>query len=70
MLGAFARATTAFMVVLPTQREGWLSDAETLSRFAQRPQTVVDALYLAQKDVIMGLAAALAGGRGRGPPSP
>ena len=40
---------------------GWLSDNETLERLARRPQTAIDALYLGQKDLVLGLATALAG---------
>ncbi|MEW5315922.1 MAG: hypothetical protein WDW38_007319 [Sanguina aurantia] len=43
------------------QREGKLSDSSTLARYAIKPQTVSDALYLAQKDILLGL---MAGGAG------
>lgn len=49
------------MAVLPLQREGPMSDGETIQRFAQRPQTVVDALYLAQVDLLLGCTAGLVG---------
>lgn len=49
------------MAMLPVQREGLLSDNEALRRYTRRPQTIVDALYLSQKDFIMGFMGALAG---------
>lgn len=49
------------MAVLPIQREGWLSDNDALRRFTRRPQTIVDALYLSQKDLILGFLSAFAG---------
>lgn len=61
IIGVVSRVLGALMAVLPVQREGWLSDNETLRRFMRRPQTVVDALYLSQKDFVIGFMSALAG---------
>lgn len=57
-----SRFLGALMALLPIQREGWLSDNDALRRFTRRPQTIVDALYLSQKDLILGFLAAFAGG--------
>ncbi|MEW5296934.1 MAG: hypothetical protein WDW36_000180 [Sanguina aurantia] len=61
MVSVFSQTLLALMSVLPTQREGKLSDSSTLARYAIKPQTVSDALYLAQKDILLGL---MAGGAG------
>ena len=66
MLGVFPRLLGGFMAVLPLQRSGWLSDGETMERLARRPETTIDALYLAQRDLVLGLATALAGEGRRG----
>ena len=51
------------MALLPYQRGSWLSDEATLQRLMHRPQTTVDALYLSQRDMILGLFSGLAGER-------
>lgn len=61
MISVFSQTLLALMSVLPTQRDGKLSDSSTLARYAIKPQTVSDALYLAQKDIVLGL---MAGGAG------
>ena len=61
ILGVFSQLLATMMDVLPIQRKGWLSDAETVNRFTRRPQTVMDALVLAQSDLILGVTTALTG---------
>lgn len=61
MLGVLPRMLASLMAFLPVQREGWLSDSETLQRMTARPQTLVDALYSSNRDFLHALTLALAG---------
>eukprot|EP00798_Chlamydomonas_sp_ICE-L_P003801 gene3801-13870_t len=62
----FSRVIASVMLVLPVQRQGRLSDQEAIERFVLRPQTVVDSLYQAQNDIMMGLGGGLEGELGQG----
>ena len=64
ILGVISRIMASVMAALPLQREGALSDQDMLQRFNQRPQTVSEALYLSQMDLLRGITSGLAGGGG------
>lgn len=62
IVGTISRVMVTSLSVLPVQREGWLSDNETVRRFMRRPNTVVDGFFMSQMDMMMGYLAGLAGG--------
>jgi hypothetical protein len=64
MLGVLPRTLLAVLALLPPRFSvdmHPLADAETLRRFTTKPRTVMEALYLGQKDVVLGLMAAAFG---------
>ncbi|GLC57723.1 hypothetical protein PLESTB_001257700 [Pleodorina starrii] len=77
IVGVMSRTMCAIMGLLPPRFSSDtvnLSDSETARRFGIKPQTVMDALYLSQRDVVLGLMSAAfgvihdtsAGGRWKG----
>ncbi len=61
VIGVFSRAMCALMVALPPRfsiDSVTLADSEAARRFTLKPQTFIDALYLAQKDLLHGFMAA------------
>ncbi|EFJ52490.1 hypothetical protein VOLCADRAFT_102987 [Volvox carteri f. nagariensis] len=77
VIGVLSRTMCAVMGVLPPRFSSDslnLCDSETARRFGMKPQTAIDALYLGQRDVVLGLMSAAfgfvhdtaAGGRWKG----
>ncbi|GIL71927.1 hypothetical protein Vretifemale_2372 [Volvox reticuliferus] len=64
VIGVLSRTMCALMGVMPPRFSTDnvnLSDSEMARRFGIKPQTVVDALYLGQRDVVLGLMSAAFG---------
>eukprot|EP00955_Chlamydomonas_euryale_P063012 358527-Chlamydomonas_euryale.AAC.2 len=49
IIGVLSRSAASTMVLLPIPRDGMLSDRQTQMRLRHRPQTTIDALYMAHK---------------------
>ncbi|GIL45737.1 hypothetical protein Vafri_2896 [Volvox africanus] len=64
VIGVLSRTMCAVMGVMPPRFSSDnvnLSDSEMARRFGIKPQTAVDALYLSQRDVVLGLMSAAFG---------
>lgn len=64
VVGGLSRTMCALMSAMPPRfsiDSMTLSDSEASRRFGIKPQTVVEALYLCQRDVLLGFLAAAFG---------